>query len=358
VSTPKSHVQANPASDGDRLSIGLIADSPTFPGHWEQIVEKVRFADRLGFSSVWLGEAWGYELFTSLADLARATTHIKIGAGVANVFSRSPAVIASAAATLDERSNGRLILGLGTSGPQVVEHWHGVPFKKPLRRLREYVEIINLILRREKLVYQGEVFQMDRGFTLRFRPVRSHIPIYLAALGPRSIALTGALADGILPIHWPASDFSVLRQQLSDAASAANRPVDAVRIAPYLTVEAIVDESQRDLARRKARAPVAFYVGRMGTFYASMLSRHGFTRDVAAIQQAWKVGQSAAIDAVSEELLDAIACVGTPAEIVQTLRAWHKRGMDEPLITMPAGSADEAAPLLESLAHSAGILPF
>ncbi|HUX88216.1 MAG TPA: LLM class flavin-dependent oxidoreductase [Chloroflexota bacterium] len=350
---PKPHTQASSANAGDRLAIGLIADSPTFPGQWEQVIAKVQLADRLGFSSVWLGEAWGYELFTSLADLARATTRIKIGAGVANVFSRSPAVIASAAATIDERSNGRLLLGLGTSGPQVVEHWHGVPFAKPLRRLREYVEVINLIMRREKLVYRGEIFQMDRGFTLRFRPVRSHIPIYLASLGPRSIALTGALADGILPIHWPAADYPILRQQLSDAARAADRPADAVRIAPYLTVEAFLDESQRDSARRKARAPVAFYVGRMGTFYASMLSRHGFAGDVAAIQQAWQAGPGAASDAVSDELLDAIACVGTPAEIVQTLRAWHARGMDEPLITMPAGTLEESAPILESLAQSA-----
>src|SRR5579884_4501762 len=137
------------------LAIGLIADSPTFPAAWNDVLEKVRLADRLGFDSVWLGEAWGYELFTSLADFVRVTERIRIGAGVANVFSRSPAVIASAIATLDERSGGRMILGLGTSGPQVVEHWHGVAYTHPLRRLREYVDVIRMILRREKLVYQG-----------------------------------------------------------------------------------------------------------------------------------------------------------------------------------------------------------
>src|SRR5438094_143230 len=110
-------------ADEPPLRIGLTADSPTSPGAWDQVLEKVKLADALGFDSIWQGEAWGYELFTSLADFARVTARIKLGAGVANVFSRTPAVIASAAATLDERSGGRLVLGLGSSGPQVVEHW-------------------------------------------------------------------------------------------------------------------------------------------------------------------------------------------------------------------------------------------
>src|SRR5579884_2601962 len=218
------------------LSIGLIADSPTFPGAWNDVLEKVRLADRLGFDSVWLGEAWGYELFTSLADLVRATERIRVGAGVANVFSRSPAVIASAIATLDERSGGRMILGLGTSGPQVVEHWHGIPFERALRRLREYVEIVNMILRRERLHYRGEIFSLDRGFTLRFRPIRDHVPTYLASLAPRSIDLAGEIADGILPIYWPADDFPSLRARLDSVSLAAGRSAGNVRIAPYITV--------------------------------------------------------------------------------------------------------------------------
>ena len=198
-------------SGSQPLEIGLIADSPTFPGAWDQVVEKVRLADQLGFDSVWLGEAWGYELFTSLADLARATTRIKLGAGIANVFSRSPGVVASTAATLDERSGGRIVLGLGSSGPQVIEHWHGVPFVNPLRRIREYVDIVNMIMRREPLVYSGEIFHLERGFTLRFRPLREHIPIYLASLSPASISQAAAIADGILPSYWPADDFARLR---------------------------------------------------------------------------------------------------------------------------------------------------
>ena len=116
----------------------------------------MKIADELGFDFVWLGESWGYELFTSMTDLVRVTRRIKIGAGIANIYSRTPALIASTVATLDERSGGRILLGLGASGAQVVEHWHGVPFTKPVARTREYVEIIRMILRGEKLLYMGE----------------------------------------------------------------------------------------------------------------------------------------------------------------------------------------------------------
>src|SRR5690242_13500539 len=117
-----------------RHRIGFVAESPNFPGDWNQIVEKVKIADELGFDSIWLAESWGYELFTSMADLIRVTKRIKIGAGIANIYSRTPALIASTIATLDERSGGRIVLGLGPSGAYVIEHWHGVPFEKPVRR--------------------------------------------------------------------------------------------------------------------------------------------------------------------------------------------------------------------------------
>lgn len=337
------------------LRIGVIADSPTFPGDWNLIRENVRLADSLGYDSVWLGEAWGYELFTSLADLVRITSRMKLGAGVANIFSRSPALVATTAATLDERSGGRMLLGLGSSGPQVVEHWHGVPFARPLQRTREYVAIINAILRREPLNFKGEIFSLERGFTIRFKPIRDHIPIYLASLGPKNIQLAGEVADGILPVYWPARDYPALRQQLDEGSAKADRLAGSVSIAPYLTVEIALDEGERQAARMRAAAPVAFYVGRMGTFYAEMLARHGFGADVAAILKGWESGHRSAIAAVSDQLLDATAIVGTPDEVVARLREWQALGMDEPLISMPGGTAEEAAARLEALAHAAGL---
>ena len=185
------------------LRIGIVADSPTFPGDWNLILENVRLADSLGYDSVWLGEAWGYELFTSLADLARVTTRMKIGAGVANVFSRTPALVAATAATLDERSHGRMLLGLGPSGPQVVEHWHGVPFSRPLQRTREYIEIINRILRREPLNYEGESSSSNGASRCVSSRCASTFPSNRLAR-TKNIELAGELADGILPVYWPA----------------------------------------------------------------------------------------------------------------------------------------------------------
>ena len=345
----ESETAASPA----HLKLGLIADSPVFPGHWTAIVEHIRAADQLGYDSVWLGEAWGYELFTSLADLARETSRIKLGAGVANVFSRSPAVIASTAATLDERSDGRMLLGLGTSGPQVIEHWHGMRYEKPLRRLREYTEIINRIIAREPLTYDGEVFHLERGFTIRFRPPRAHIPIYIASLTPKSIRQTGEIADGVLPTYWPAHAFPEMRRMLDEGSAAAGRPAGSVKIAAYITTEVLLDESERAAAIRRASGPIAFYIGRMGTFYADMLAGHGFAEEVEVVKRGWETGQQAATAAVSERLLNATALIGTAEEIVARLREWVALGLDEPLLSLPQSAPETVAPRLEALASAA-----
>ncbi len=337
------------------LKLGLIADSPVFPGEWSAILDQVHLADQLGYDSVWLGEAWGYELFTSLADLVRVTSRIKLGAGVANVFSRTPALIASTAATLDERSSGRMLLGLGTSGPQVVEHWHGMPYQKPLRRLREYTEIINTIIARKPLSYQGEVFKLERGFTLRFHPPRTHIPIYIASLTDKSIIQTGTIADGVLPTYWPAHAYPEMRRLLDEGAVSAGRPSGSVKIASYIMCEILLDERERELARRRARGPVAFYIGRMGAFYAEMLARHGFASDVAAVKKGWETGQQAAIAAVSDALLDATAVVGLPDEICARLREWSALGLNEPLLSLPQAEPESAAERLRALALAAGL---
>jgi F420-dependent oxidoreductase-like protein len=331
------------------LRVGLVADNPNFPSEWESVVAKARIADELGYDSLWLGETWGYDILTSLADLVRETKQIKLGAGIVNVFSRSPGVVAATAATLDERSGGRFLLGLGSSGPQVIEHWHGSPYSKPLQRIHEYVDIVNMIMRREPLNYQGEVFHMERGFKLRFKPVRDHIPVYLASLGPKSIAQTGEIADGILPTFWPASAMPALRAALDAGSQAAGRPAGSVAIAPYITTALIADDSQREMARMLARAPIAWYIGRMGTFYADMLRRNGYPDEVAAVLAGWQQGQEAAGAAVTDRLLDDTAIVGTPPEVAATLRRWAELGVDQPLISMPPGDINTTRALLGAL---------
>lgn len=332
--------------------VGLMADAPNFPAAWDEVIEKVKIADELGYDSIWLGESWGYELFTSMNDLVRATKRIKIGAGIANIYSRTPALIASTVATLDERSGGRIVLGLGPSSANVNEHWHGVPFQKPVQRTREYVEIIRMILRGEKLLYHGEFFNLERGFTLRFKPVRKEIPIYIAAMGPKNVLQAGEISDGVLPVYWPSNRWGELREQLDVGASKAGRPPHSAAIAPYITsfiLDENATEEDRQDARQKAAMPLAYYIGRMGVYYAQMLTRNGFGKEVEAVQEGWKTGLQSALNALAPELLDATSIIGTPEEIVARLDQWVAAGVDEPILAMPAGTPDEVGPKLAAL---------
>jgi alkanesulfonate monooxygenase SsuD/methylene tetrahydromethanopterin reductase-like flavin-dependent oxidoreductase (luciferase family) len=204
-------------------------------------------------------------------------------------------------------------------------------------------------MRREKLVYQGEIYNLERGFRLQFTPLRDHIPIYIAAITPKSMEQSGAIADGVLPIYWPSGRYGELRQTLDHNSEAAGRPAGSVAIAPYLTTAVIADESQREAARQKAREPIAFYIGRMGRFYAEMLARYGYSAEVAAVQEGWKTGPDTARDQVSDAMLDDTGIVGTADEVRAKLAAWHALGLDEPLISMPPGTPDQAAPVLEAL---------
>ena len=158
------------------LSVGFTGN----PEQNKELIKRIQIAEEAGVEAVFTAETWGRDQFSLLTQIALATKTIKIGTGIAPVFGRSPAVLAMTYATLDELSGGRVIIGLGTSGSRVIEHWHGQPFEKPLQRLKEYCEIINLIIAGEKVVYEGEIFKLQRGFKLLFNPVRNHIPIYIA----------------------------------------------------------------------------------------------------------------------------------------------------------------------------------
>ncbi|HEU5228912.1 MAG TPA: LLM class flavin-dependent oxidoreductase [Ktedonobacteraceae bacterium] len=335
-----------------RSRIGFVADSPNFPGEWNAVIEKVKIADELGFDSIWLGESWGYELFTSMADLVNATRRIKIGAGIANIYSRTPALLASTVATLDERSGGRILLGLGPSGANVIEHWHGIPFEKPVKRTREYVEIIRMILRGEKLVYHGEFFNLERGFKLRFTPLRADLPIYIAAMGPKNVIQTGEIADGALPVYWPSTKWGEMRSLLDEGSASAGRPAHSAAIAPYITSVILSEnatDEERQAARTRAAMPLAYYIGKMGVYYAQMLTRNGFGEDVQAVIAGWQDGMKTAVEAVSSRMLDAVSIVGTPTEMVAKLDQWATSGVDEPLLSMPDGSIDEVAERLSAL---------
>lgn len=332
--------------------LGIRAEFGKTPAEHQEMLEKVQIADELGVESVWTSESWGRDAFTLLTELALKTQRIKTGTSIVNVFSRSAAVLAMTAATLDELSGGRMILGLGSSGVNVIEHWHGVPFEKPLRRLREYVEIINQILAGKPLNYRGEIFHLERGFTLRgqgFVPVRDHIPIYIAAITPASLRQNGVISDGVIPIFWPKERFPKLKATVRAAAEQAGRPADALTIAPFIGLY-LTDGADAEAVGQQARQPIAFYIGRMGRFYYEMLQRNGYDAEVEAVRAAWERRDAAgAAAAVSGRMLASTAIVGTLESCVEQLDERRALGVDLPIVPLPPGSPSECGRILERL---------
>ena len=314
----------------------------------QEIIEVVRQAEALGYDSVWVGESWGRDGFTWLTQLACHTSRIKLASGIATVYSRSPALIAQTVASLDEISAGRVILGLGTSGPIVIENWHGIPFDRPLRRTREYIEIIRLILRGERVNYQGDIFQL-KGFRLPFAPVRPEIPIYVASLGPQNLRLTGELADGWLPIYLDASHLQDFQRDLARGAEKAGRPLSAVDVAPYIL--ACVSEDV-EAARGLVRSHLAYYIGGMGTFYANLIARYGFQDEVNRVREAWGKGdRKAAAGRVTDAMVAHMAICGRPQEGRAQLEKYRAAGVTLPIVSFTHGaSRDMIRQTLEGLA--------
>jgi alkanesulfonate monooxygenase SsuD/methylene tetrahydromethanopterin reductase-like flavin-dependent oxidoreductase (luciferase family) len=251
---------------------------------------------------------------------------------------------------LDEVSGGRMIIGLGTSGYRVIEHWHGVPFQPSLTRLQEYVEIIRMILAGEPLKYHGRVFHLDRGFRLRFPPVRSRIPIYIAALTPKSVRQTARLADGWMPVMIPL-------ERLGKEITAFRQLVREVGRDPYSIMVrspgSVTVTNNVDKARQESKAHVAFYITNMGDFYREQLVRLGYEDAVRAVRQAWdEGGRSAGTAAVPNALVDSLHMAGPIEACIERLAAQTEAGVDLHTVHVDAASTSEATTLLERLARS------
>lgn len=313
---------------------------------YQALCEKVQIAEAAGVHSAWVPEAWGRDAFTILTLLADKTKRINLGTAIVNTYSRTPAALAQHFATLDEVSGGRMLLGLGTSGPQVIEHFHGVAFQPPLQRMREYVEIINTLMKGEPLKYSGKVFDLQRGFTLRFQPVRDHIPIYLATLNAKSVKMTAELADGWLPIMIPIEQLKSEIDNLRQASVAAGRPANAVAVRSPGTITVT---SQIDKARAASAGMLAFYIGRMGTFYAAQLTRLGYGEAVETIKEAWAGGSRAAGEAVPAQLVDATGCVGSVEAGIDRLQAQEECGVDLHHVNVQAENNREYERILAKL---------
>jgi len=317
------------------MKLGLIW------GYWGQLpppnlIETTKLAEDLGFDSVWTAEAWGSDAFTPLAYLAAHTTKIKLGTSVVQIAGRTPTATAMHAITLDHLSNGRLILGLGASGPQVVEGWYGRPYRKPLARTREYVEIIRKVLAREEpLKYDGEFYQhpyhgpdsTGLGKPLRSitHPLRREIPIYLGAEGPKNVTMTAEIADGWIPLYYSPFRQEVYAEQLAGAKEGFEIPA--------MCNLNICDDVETGLMPVKMM--LGFYIGGMGAkgknFHTDLMARMGFEEEAHRIQDLFFEGRrDEAIAMVPTEFADEISLVGPPGRIKERLEAWK----DSPVTTL------------------------
>ncbi|MFB6074980.1 MAG: TIGR04024 family LLM class F420-dependent oxidoreductase [Haloarculaceae archaeon] len=300
------------------------------------LVEQSERAERLGYDRVWLPETWGRDAVTTLTAIAEHTDSVGIGTSILNVYSRSPALVGQTAATLQEVSDGRLRLGIGPSGPIVIEGWHGVDFERPLRRTRETVEIVKRVLSGATLNYDGEIFQLS-GFRLRCDPPDPAPPVDAGGLGPKSVELAGRFADG-----WHALMLTPdgLRDRLADFRRGGNLG-DRDRADQRVTLSVpCCALAERTRARELVREHLAFYVGGMGTFYRDALARQGHEDTAHEIAQRWASGdREAALAAIDEDLLDDLAAAGTPDECRQRLERFADvDGVDALSVSFPRGA--------------------
>lgn len=304
-----------------------------------------READRLGYHVVWAAEAYGSDAATVLSWIAAQTENIDIGSAVFQIPARTPAMTAMTAATLDTLSNGRFRLGLGVSGPQVSEGWHGVRFAKPLKRTREYVDIVKLALSRQKVRYEGEFFTLPlpdgpgKALSLTVHPVREEIPLYLAAIGPKNLELAGELFDGWLAIFYSPEFADELRASISVGREKVGKSMSDFDIVP--TVPVVFGDDLNECAM-PLRAYSALYIGGMGSrdknFYNQLATRMGYGEAAARVQDLYLERKyPEAMAAIPLEFIDRTALIGPPDRVQDRLQAYADSGVTTLTVATYAG---------------------
>ncbi len=344
------------------MKLGLNLGYQDWAAGLDAAVATARRAESLGFDSVWASEAYGSDAVTPMTWIAACTERLKIGTAIMQMPARSPAMTAMTAATLDGMSQGRFLLGLGLSGPQVVEGWHGEAYGKPLAKTREYVDIVRTILRREApLEHHGAHYDipytgagatgLGKPLKIIVHPRRADIPIYLASIGPRNVELTAEIADGWLPIFFAPHRFTETWRPALDAGLAkANKTIDDLDIAPFVNV--IVGDDVEVLAGM-AKPMLALYIGGMGArgqnFYNDLACRYGYEKAAKEIQDLYLDGKrKEAIAAVPTDLVDEVSLIGPPERIRDRVAMWSEAGVG----TLIAGTAQPEA--LDVLAEAVG----
>ncbi len=295
-------------------------------------------ADEAGMDGLWVSEAWGQDAVSILAVLADRTENIRLGSALMQIPARPPTAAAMAAATIDVISGGRFRMGLGVSGPQVSEGWYGVPFTRPLSRTREYVEIVRKVWAREVVEYEGREFQLPategtglgKPLKLMIKPVQEKLPIYLGAIGPKSVEQAGEIADGWLPAFFNPYDCDELLEQLGRGLEKAGRTREDIDIAAMVPVAV---EEDVEAAREAVRPFIAFYLGGMGAkgknFYVDLCDKYGFGDEARDIQDRFLAGdRMGAIRAVTPDIIDAAGIACTPDDLEGRVAAYGTAGAD------------------------------
>jgi F420-dependent oxidoreductase-like protein len=333
------------------MRLGLLLRYAGEPGGPR--MDLVLEAERLGYTSVWAGEAYGIDCVTPIAWVLARTSKIKAGTGIMQIPARTPACTAMTAASLQAMSNNRFLLGVGPSGPQVVEGWHGVPYGKPLTRTKEYIEIVRKVFAREApLQYHGEHYQIPYtgpGATGLGRPLKSivhanpDLKIYTAAIAPAGLRTAGEVADGVLPFLMSPERTGLITEPVIEGRLAAGKSnaLDNFDIAPYV---AVAMGSDLQACRDSVKPHLALYIGGMGArgknFYNDYCKRMGYEAAAEKIQDAYLAGRrDDAIAAVPDALIDESALVGPPERIKDRLQVWKERAKDGGIGTMLLGSA-------------------
>jgi F420-dependent oxidoreductase-like protein len=318
-----------------------------------------READRLGYSSVWAAEAYGSDAATVLAWIAAQTKQIDVGSAIFQIPGRTPALTAMTAATLDTLSGGRFRLGLGVSGPQVSEGWHGVRFDKPLARTREYVAIVRKALARERLSFDGEFFTLPlpdgpgKALTLTVHPVRDYLPIYLAAIGPKNLELAGEIADGLLALFYSPEHSGDVLQHVEAGRAKVGKTLDGYDLVP--TVPVVIGDDL-EAASAGVRAYSALYIGGMGSrdknFYNQLATRMGYDEAAAQVQDLYLARDyAAAAAAVPLDFIDKTSLIGPRERIRDRLHAYAEAGVTTLSVATYAPSIDERMHIVRTMAE-------
>jgi F420-dependent oxidoreductase-like protein len=325
------------------LGMGYWSAGPP-PGTLDMVLE----AERLGFDSVWTAEAYGSDALTPLAWFGSHTSRIKLGTGICQMPARTPTALGMAAMTLDHLSEGRVLLGVGASGPQVVEGWYGQPYPKPLARSREYIDILRTTIAREPVEFSGDHYTLPyeggtglgKALKSTIHPRRSEIPIYLGAEGPKNIALAGEIADGWVAMLYSPKDDAWYRERLAEGFAKRSSERSSVEDFEVVCLTPAVVNPDVEAAADMIRPHLALYAGGMGArganFHFDAIARAGFEAEATKIQELYLAGNKKdAIAAVPTEMVEAMALIGPPEKIRDDLAAWEAGVVTTLLVTGP-----------------------